>query len=216
MTETVIVITGAAALDRRALAALPGAALIVAADGGLDHALAAGLRPAVLVGDLDSISPDGLVWAHDHAEVLTHPTAKDDTDTELALAHALTYRPSRIVLVAGPGDRFDHAVTAIGALGASAFAGVRVLEAWSGADHLRVVHGPGCVTLDLPTGTTFSVVAMHGTCEGVDVTGARWPLRDCTLRPLAGLGVSNEAADPPTVVAVRRGVLTVIVPGTVA
>ena len=45
MTETVVVITGAAPLDRRAVAAVPAGAMLIAADGGLDHALAAGLAP---------------------------------------------------------------------------------------------------------------------------------------------------------------------------
>ncbi len=216
---TVVVITGAGPLDQRAvdaIAAVPGDGVVIAVDGGLDHALAAGFRPAVLVGDLDSVSDDGLAWAKEHAEVLAHPVAKDNTDTELALAHAATYGPARIVLAAGIGDRLDHAVTALGALGAPGLAGVGDLEAWWGGDLVRVLHGPRRVELDLAPGTTFSVVAMHGPCRGVDVAGARWPLRNCALDPLVGLGVSNEATGPPTSVSVRRGVLTVIVPGAVA
>jgi thiamine pyrophosphokinase len=57
VTETVVVITGAAPLAARAVAAVPAGAVLIAADGGLDHALAAGLTPSVLIGDLDSIRP---------------------------------------------------------------------------------------------------------------------------------------------------------------
>ena len=58
--STVVVVTGAAPLDRRAVAAVPPRrAASIAADGGLDHARAAGLDPSVLVGDLDSISALG-------------------------------------------------------------------------------------------------------------------------------------------------------------
>ena len=42
-----------------AVAAVPAGRHVIAADGGLDHALAAGLDPDVLVGDLDSVSADG-------------------------------------------------------------------------------------------------------------------------------------------------------------
>ncbi len=42
-----IIVTGGAPLDDRAVAALPRDAFVVAADGGLDHALAAGLEPDV-------------------------------------------------------------------------------------------------------------------------------------------------------------------------
>ena len=212
-SSTVVVITGAATLSRHAVAAVPGDAVLVAADGGLDHALAAGLTPGVLVGDLDSITAAGLAWASEHTEVVRHPVDKAATDTELAIAHAATLDPARIVLIAGQGDRIDHAVAALGALGAPALAGVSSLEAWWGGDELRVVHGPGSATLGHPAGTTFSVLAMHGPCRGVTVTGGRWPLADHDLAPLVGLGVSNQVAAPPVTVSVTAGIVTVVVPG---
>jgi thiamine pyrophosphokinase len=215
-SPTVVVVTGAAELDRLAVAAVPPDAFVVAADGGLDHARAAGLDPAVLVGDLDSISALGLAWATEHAEVVRHPIDKPATDTELAIAHAVTYQPARILLIAGQGDRLDHAIAALGALGSPDLAAVGELEAWWGADQLHVVHGPRTIELDLEPGTTFSVLAMHGPVTGVTVTGARWPLDDDTLAPLVGLGVSN-LADPtpgrPVTVAVAVGILTVFLPG---
>jgi thiamine pyrophosphokinase len=214
-SSTVVVVTGAAPLDRRAVAAIPRDAFVVAADGGLDHARAAGLEPSVLVGDLDSISARGLAWASEHAEVVRHPIDKAATDTELAIAHAATYAPRRILLVAGQGDRLDHAVAALGALGVPGLSAVDSLEAWWGSDQLHIVHGPRSIDLDLPAGTTFSVLAMHGPAIGVTVTGARWPLSDHTLAPLVGLGVSNVASTPhlPVTVTVGQGIATVIIPG---
>ncbi len=211
-SSTIVVVTGAAPLDRRAVAAVPRDAVVIAADGGLDHARAAGVDPDVLVGDLDSISAIGLAWASEHAEVVRHPIDKAATDTELAIAHAATYAPARILLVAGQGDRLDHAVAALGALGAPALATVASLEAWWGSDQLHVVHAPHSVDLDVPPGTTFSVLAMHGPAHGVTVSGARWPLSDHTLEPLVGLGVSN-VVDTATTVTVTDGIVTVVVPG---
>ena len=216
LTETVVVITGAAPLDRRAVDAVPAGATLIAADGGLDHALAAGLAPSVLIGDLDSVSPAGLAWATEHAVVVPHAADKGETDTELAIARAAALDPRRIILLAGRGDRLDHAIAAIGSLGAPDLAGIGGLEAWWGGDRLYVVHGPGKVEFDLTGGTTFSVLAMHGPCRGVTVEGARWPLVDHALEPLVGLGVSNEAEAGearPVSVSVTTGIVTVIVPG---
>jgi thiamine pyrophosphokinase len=211
-SSTIVVVTGAAPLDRRAVAAIPRDAVVVAADGGLDHARDAGLRPDVLIGDLDSVSAVGLTWAEEHAEIVRHPVDKAATDTELAIAHAVSCRPERILLVAGAGDRLDHAIAALGALGAPPLAAVGSLEAWWGADQLHVLHGPRTVELDLPPGTVFSVLAMHGPARGVSVGGARWPLVDHHLEALVGLGVSNVAEDTVTVT-VRDGIVTVVVPG---
>src|SRR3954452_9882072 len=180
-SSTGVVVTGAAPLDPRAGAAVQSDALVIAADAGLDHARAAGLDPDVLVGDLDSISALGLAWATEHVEVVRHPVDKAATDTELAIAHAAALNPARILLIAGQGDRLDHAVAALGALGAPELAAVGTLEAWWGGDQLYVVHGPGAVEIDLPRGTTFSVLAMHGPATGVTVDGARWPLSEHAL-----------------------------------
>ena len=67
MNETVVVITGADAIEPAAAQRIPDGAVVIAADGALDHALAAGLVPAGLVGDMDSISDAGLEWAARHA-----------------------------------------------------------------------------------------------------------------------------------------------------
>lgn len=211
--QTVVVVTGASPLRPRALAAIPDDAVIVAADGGLDHALAAGLEPAVLVGDLDSVSAVSLAWASAHAEVVRHAVDKDATDTELAVAHAASLDPDRILLVAGGGDRIDHAVAALGALGAPELHRVPALEAWWGDDELYVVPAPRTISLAHPRGTTFSVLAMHGPCRGVTVTGARWPLDGHDLAPLVGYGVSNQVLEPPVSVSATAGIVTVIVPG---
>lgn len=215
MTETVVVITGAAPLDRRAVDAVPAGATLIAADGGLDHALAAGLAPTVLIGDLDSVSPAGLAWATERAEVVRHDADKGETDTELALVLAASRRPERIVLLAGQAgcERLDHLVTTFGALGARHLAAVGGLEAWWGGDRLHVVHGPGKIELDADRGSTFSVLAMHGPCHGVTVEGARWPLVSHDLEPLVGLGVSNEAAARRVSVSVTTGIVTVVIPG---
>lgn len=210
----VVVVTGAEPLHAEAVAALPDGVTVLAADGGLDHALAAGLRPAGLVGDLDSVTADGLAWATEHATISRHDPAKDSTDTELALDMAADLNPARLTMLAGGGDRLDHTLAALGALGRPSLTSVPVLEAWWGAQRVRVLHGPARATFtELPVGSTLSLIALGGPCEGVTSDGVRWPLDDFTLEPLSGLGVSNEVTDPTVTVSVSGGVLLVFLPG---
>jgi thiamine pyrophosphokinase len=169
--------------------------------------------PDVLVGDLDSVSAEGLRWAKANIPVERHPADKAATDTELALAYAAAMKPRRIVLAAGRGDRLDHAIAAIGALGAPALAGVASVGGWWGDDEVLIVRPALPVLVERSAGTTFSLLALHGPCRGVTITGSRWPLVDAALAPMVGLGVSNEVATPPALVEVAAGVVTVIVTG---
>ena len=210
MTGCAVVVTGADALPAAALAAIPPDAVVIAADGALDHALAAGLTPAGLVGDLDSVSARGLAWAQAHATIERHSPDKDLTDTELALRTATDLNPDRLMLI-GAGDRLDHLIAAIGALGHLRLTSIPVIEGWWGTNRLRVVHGPGQAHLALPVGTTLSLLALHGPCTGVHISGVRWPLLDAELAAAVGLGVSNLSTEPDVTVRVSSGVLTVIV-----
>jgi thiamine pyrophosphokinase len=211
--RTVVVATGGAPFDPVAVRAAAGADRIVAADGGLDHARAAGLLPDVLVGDLDSVSAAGLEWAMENIPVERHPAAKAATDAELALKCAAAMHPYRVLLVGGRGDRLDHTIAALGALGADTLADVPVVEGWWGSDQVLVARPGRPVDVTEPSGTTFSLLALHGPCRGVTITGSRWPLTGADLAPMVGVGVSNEVLDPPCRVDVAAGVVTVIIPG---
>jgi thiamine pyrophosphokinase len=212
VNETVVVITGADAIDPAAAQRIPDGAVVLAADGALDHALAAGLAPARLVGDMDSISAAGLEWASRHATIDRHDPDKDHTDTELALLMAAELRPARLILV-GAGHRLDHVLAAIGALGQPHLTSIPVIDAWWDDQWIRVLHGPGSTLLELAEGTTLSLLALHGPCSGVTITGVRWPLERAELAPLVGVGVSNVAVDPQIAIRVSTGVLTIVMPG---
>jgi thiamine pyrophosphokinase len=194
MHERVVIITGAAPLALDIVALIPDDAVLLAVDGGLDHALAAGLEPAGLIGDLDSVTDEGLTWAARNTTITRHPTDKEQTDTELALALAVTMDPEHLTLIGG-GDRLDHTVAGIGALGALALTSIPTLDAWWDGQHISVVHGPGKATLRLVPGSTMSLLAMHGPCTKVTLTGTRWELDEIDLDPVVGLGVSNEVPD---------------------
>ena len=210
MNDHIVIVTGASPLPEHVVAAIPSSAIVLGVDGGLDLALAADLRPSGLIGDLDSVSAEGLAWARAHATIAQHPTDKNQTDTELALAFAANMHPELLTLVGG-GDRLDHTIAAIGSLAARPLTGIPVLEGWWDGQHLDVLHGTARRTLDLETGSTLSLLAIGPACKGVTVEGVRWPLIDHRLEPVLGLGVSNEATDPEgrISISVSGGVLTV-------
>lgn len=209
MNEHIVVISGSAPLAPHVVDTLADEAIILAVDGGLDHALAAGLTPSGLIGDLDSVSPAGLAWAAAHATISRHSPDKDQTDTELTLAFAADMNPARLTLVGG-GNRFDHSVTAIGSLGHPGLTSIPRIDGWWNGEHLDVLHGPGTLELELAPASTLSLIALHGPCTGVSISGTRWTLDTVDLAPLVGRGVSNEVgADGVATARVSTGVLTI-------
>src|SRR5882757_8624716 len=61
--STAIVVTGGDPPHPTVRDRLPTGATVIAADSGLDHAIALGLRVDRVVGDLDSVSPEALAAA---------------------------------------------------------------------------------------------------------------------------------------------------------
>ena len=59
---------------------------LIGVDGGTNHIVSLGLTPDVVLGDLDSISPETLRIVQDkRIRTLRHPADKDQTDLELAI-----------------------------------------------------------------------------------------------------------------------------------
>jgi thiamine pyrophosphokinase len=210
VNEHIVIVTGSSPIPPGVVASIPDHAIVLGVDGGLDTARAAGLEPSGLVGDLDSVSAEGLAWAKAHATIAQHPTDKDQTDTELALAFAADMQPERLTMIGG-GDRLDHTIAAIGALGMRELTTIPALDAWWDGQHIDVVHAPGRRTLQLETASIVSLLAIGTRCEKVGITGVRWPLDGRRLEPLIGLGISNEVTHPEGIVevTVSAGVLTI-------
>ena len=210
-TDTVIVV---AAGEGPALPDLPDSAFVIAADGGLDRALQLGLRPRVVLGDLDSVSEAALRWAEDEGvRVVRHPAEKDATDLELALDEAVALEARRVLVIASAGGRLDHLLSATLLLAAPAYAGVEI-DALVGEALLHVVRDVR-VLAGTP-GEILTLVAVGGIARGVVTEGLAYPLRGETLQPSSSRGVSNVFSAPEARVTVERGVVLAIRPGAAA
>jgi thiamine pyrophosphokinase len=207
-----IIITGGSPPAAGAAAHLPDDRFVIAADSGLDHALASGIQPDLVVGDLDSVSAAGVAWAREHGvPIEVHPTDKDLTDTQIALGAAWSRQLENVLLVSGGGDRLDHSISALTALGHPSLGSCKNVRALWGTALVYALHAPGYWELELAVGETFSLLALHGECTRVTLDGARWPLADAELAPGSSLGVSNVVVDAVRL-SVGSGVLTVIAP----
>ena len=104
MRDTALVFAGGDGPAAAALADLDPDAFVVAADSGLDHALALGVRVHLVVGDLDSVTESGLRTATAAGAVVEqHPPDKDATDLELAISAARDHGARRVTVFGGGG-----------------------------------------------------------------------------------------------------------------
>src|SRR5438874_7096713 len=111
MGSLAVVVAGGEPPPHHAFRGLAAPDVVIAADSGLEYALAANLAVDLVVGDLDSVDPDALARAAARGAVVeAHPTAKDATDLELALRAARDRDCARVVVVGGHGGRVDHFV----------------------------------------------------------------------------------------------------------
>src|SRR5262245_31346085 len=99
--EVVVVVSGGEGPLAAPVPPLPPDAPVIAADSGLDRALALGLDVAVAVGDFDSASPDAVEAAEAAGvRIDRYPAEKDATDLELALDVAIGIAPRRVLVLA--------------------------------------------------------------------------------------------------------------------
>lgn len=181
--------------------------VIVAADGGTRHALAAGLTPAHVIGDVDSLDA-GLRARLEAAGTAfhIHPSAKDETDLELALLWAAEQSAEAIIILGALGGRPDQELANLLLLALPALAGREVILA--GSDWaIRVIRGSETLTLRGRSGDTISLIPLGGDAHGVTTTGLRYPLHGETLRFGPARGVSNALVGEVATVKVEEGMV---------
>ncbi len=177
-----------------------GAALVLAADGGVRHALPLGLSPDLIVGDFDSATPEELARYPDVPKQ-EHPPRKDLLDLELAADEAARRGATELVFVGALGGRFDQSLAAL-------FIAARLRERFavslhSGWGEVYVLLSGDALSLPLPPGQPFSVLSL--TASVLSLEGSSYPLTRAPLPFGVGLGVSNEVVSPPLKLTLHEG-----------
>ena len=189
---------------------------VIAADRGAAHARAWGWPVHLLVGDLDSLGgEEAALVAISDVPVITAPTAKDETDLELALVHALAQGTDEIIICGALGGRTDHLLANVLLLARPDLAGRRVTLA-DGRESIRLLRqrggeaAPAHLELLGTPGDLLSLLPLGCDAVGVTTEGLQYPLHDETLFLGQARGVSNVFTAARADIALRRGLLLVI------
>jgi thiamine pyrophosphokinase len=187
---------------------------VIAADHGAAHARSWGWPLHLLVGDLDSLSAEETAVVIDSGTpVISAPTAKDETDLELALRQALVLGAREIIICAVLGGRSDHALANVLLLARPELAGLCVTLV-DGRESIRLLHGDGSSRTHLELlgtqGDLLSLLPLGQDAIGVTTEGLQYPLHDEILFLGQARGVSNVFVDSKAVITLHRGSLLVI------
>lgn len=188
--------------------------LIICADGGGNHALAAGKIPDVLIGDLDSITDQNLSRCQEsQTKIIKYPQEKDQTDLELAMEYAEEYLQSyghpedEIILYAAGGKRIDHLLGNIALMLGWAQKKRRVkmldkgFQAWIMLPGIEVVYGA--------VGQELSLISLS---EHARVTsqGLYYELNNLVLKQNSARGISNVFQNEQANIEVHDGFILAV------
>lgn len=168
-TGTGLVITGGEAPPLDIVEPYLGKAdFIVAADSGLERALSYGVRPDLIVGDMDSLADKALLDRYDPESVKIYPANKDDTDTELALKELGGW--GKKILIGGGEGRLDHTLSLL-----ALFEGDLRPDLWISARE-KVFSADRSMIIEGIPGETISFFPLGDRDIQFRSTGLVWPL----------------------------------------
>lgn len=187
----------------------PDDTFIICADGGYDHAVASGLRPDLILGDLDSMDSD----PPSDIETVRFDPEKDYTDLELCVKTALERGMRNVEILGGIGGRPDHALANLQILAsyADSFESLVMKDPYSTCFALTACGGsPRSVDIPADKGCYISLLSLSDRCEGVTAKGVKYTLEDHVLTNTYPLGVSNEFESSIASVSVKKGILLIM------
>ena len=185
---------------------------LIAADKGLEFFITAGITPDLVVGDFDSLSPEGKAYMEKlpQTSIRRLKPEKDDSDTQSAVNLAISQGAKDILILGGTGTRLDHVMANLGLLLSGKERGVDIRLA-DVNNFITLVDNGTVLHKDRQYGKYVSFFSVGGDVTGLTLEGFKYPLHDHHLRfAQSGLTVSNEIKEQEARITFSRGNLLML------
>jgi len=177
--------------------------MVAAADSGFDTAVEMGIKPNIIIGDLDSIKNISYLSEYPEAKILKFSEDKDETDTELGIIYLSQKKCDNIILIGGGGGRMDH------------FLGIVFLfdrdlspNLWY-TDNTRFQKITGYSKIHSMKGKLVSFYPLGKIGCSMKSDGLKWPLDNLHWEK-GDMGVSNLVTKDPFSIEMIRGSLLMV------
>lgn len=181
---------------------------LICADGGANYARELNLKPDIIIGDMDSITTETSTFYKD-LKFESYPSKKDETDTELAISHAIKMRADSVTILGGLGSRMDHSLANIYLLKRFMDVGITA-EMVNENNRIRLIGKP--TTLSFPIGTVVSILPIGGDVEGLTINGFEYPITEGQMTIDKPYGISNVTNKDTQRIDLKRGMLLMVIP----
>ncbi len=188
---------------------LTGSEFVIAVDGGANFTDKVGITPDLLLGDMDSIYDEVYTKYQEQGVTIEEfPDEKDESDLELALNKAITYRPDEIIILGGFGARVDHLFANIMVLIKPIKHGITT---WLKDEIHKVTVIEKQISLQAQYGDYLSLFPLTPEVTNITAQGLKYPLQGETLYMGPSRGLSNEFIKQNVTVSIATGYLLAIV-----
>jgi thiamine pyrophosphokinase len=209
--KCVIFANGPLKLDTLTEQAIQRHDLVLATDGGAVHCHSLGIKPDIVVGDMDSI-PESLLTQlrQQGVEIFTFPQRKNQTDLELAIDLAIEREMEEITILGALGERWDMSIASIMLLATARFAKTQ-MTLRAGSTTLFCLRGPDRKQFAGCPGDRLSLIPISGPVAGVTLQGLEYPLTNHPIPLGSTLGISNIVTGPQVALTIQKGILLCVI-----
>lgn len=179
---------------------------LICTDGALNLCHKFKIKPNLIIGDMDSVSPK-ILGKYKSTRIMRFPKKKDYTDSDLALKYAINHFKD-IYIFGGVGSRLDHSLNNI-------FLPLEFLHRdinctyISGNNIFKIFRDKKIIVRR----SKFKYISLVPISKRVTFNysmGLKYPLDNIELKQGRSIGISNEIIDEKCIIDIKEGVALVL------
>lgn len=182
----------------------------IACDKGYEYSVKLGIKPDIVLGDFDSY--EGVI-TEDIGDIPIdfHPVEKDDTDTMLAIKHAIGKGYKHLVIICALGGRVDHMLANIQSMTYASSHGC-ICEIYSDKEYLRTFSSLLETSISLPAieGVSLSLFSLTDICDNLTISGAKYNIENHRITNDFPLCFGNTWQESEVRISLGEGILLIV------